>query len=867
MAAENAEANQPARAQESRPEPLMSRPDIQALYESPRPSSGSDRNGGDGKGGNPNGNDSTSQTLKFNTGDLYKQTSSMMQQFSTADGQSPAIADSLPDNSKLPENDLKDRMSTGTTHVRKGEDIEGVAQRKLGENSTPEERQAFIKALQAINGLEPGAELKKGQRLQLPGVNDHGDFVHSEDGVERTWSTTDGSTTTRTLDGTTTINEADGTTVIEQPNGDRITTKGDTTTLNRADGTTIISSPRGETTYTKENLTIERGPDGRLQRVGGPPPHNGYEKTSDGQGGTVERGAGARPDQNYSLVQSRDGRIEVFDRSEGRDRVSRFMDNPAVEAERRGTMERAERLFKDPAELAKFKADMIRFEARAQERGMDPAKVAETYRATNRMLDGGANSKIPQDGRNLLAQQLMSHAATPTSIDQGNHNTCSVASLEANVFAKEPDKAANLLADVALTGRFKSPVDGKSLTVPPGSLKPDHEAANRTPIDGQRDFASQIFQVTAINLLYQQQHTLPWTYEQEHVPAGDRRTGDKGERDRLFGIWTGKEFGGLTDSQEKIIHERITGKKDPDLHLQRFNSPQELGRELERLQREGKLPAQVGIHTANPPLNRVPGGWHAVGVTGYDPTTQTVKLDNQWGSNQDHLTQGIKLEQFHQMQMNPETARQLRRVAAHEKAFSENPTASQPMRELRALEIVSNGGDRISAEELERATKNAINDLKLGDAPGRFGSGEKDKGQQTIQNIFQSMPREEQMKFLASTGGPNAGFDVSSMIPEQKYNEMVADVMHRDSWFPQEVQRQMTNQQNDPKGFIETQGPERAQLFATLRSLPEAQQKQIMDLLNQRFLSRASGPNGILPQAGALPAEPPQNTTKPPSYR
>lgn len=650
MAAENNDATHtPVRPQESRPEPAFTGREVHSLYED-MASLKQDRPGttGDTKPG-----DSQTQTLDFNTNSLFERNS----QFYKNDSQMMQSQTELlsPDKS-LSTAELTERMSTGTTHARKGEDISGLAQRKLGENASSEQREAFIKALQSINGLEPGAQLSKGQELKLPGVNENGDFVHSQNGVDRLWSPADGRTETRTADGTKTTNFRDGSSRIEQPNGDKFDIAGDTTTLTKADGTRITSRPSGEVTNTVDGLRIDRGPDGKLKTVDGPPLQGTHERTSDGQGGTVDRSRGTRPEENFALVQSKDGRMEVFDRGpDGKERVSSLMREPGVEAARRETMERAERLFSNPEDLAKFKADMVRFEGRAQERGMEPSKVADTYKAVNRMLDGGPNAKLDQGDRNLLARQVMSHAATPTSVDQGIHNTCTVTALESNLYTKNPDKAAGLVADVALTGQFKA-ADGKVLTVPPGSMKPDHEAAVPKPGDGQRDFASQLFQVTAVNLLYQSKYTLPWTYEQERVPASDRQS-DQGERDRIFGITYGKEFGGLTGDDVQKINERITGNQDPDLILPGAHNPDQMHEDLERLHREGRLPTTISVHTGNPPFNHGDrGGWHRLSITGYDPVKREIQMDNQWGSLDDRIKRPVPLNELFLARRTPKEA-------------------------------------------------------------------------------------------------------------------------------------------------------------------------------------------------------------------
>lgn len=656
MAAETFKATDTsARAPESAPEPLFSRPEMRELMSdsSVFKAAGTASNTSDFSSGNG--------TLDFNTNQFFQTHSKFMMEGLGSDAQTGESeagggaqgGELSPRTRKADLEDLKSRLSTGTTHARMGEDLSAVAQRKLGENASPEQRDAFKKAVEGINGLKPGENLARGRELKLPGVNENGDFVHTENGIQRLWSPADGRTETRTPDGTKTTNFTDGATRIEQANGDVLEVRGDKTTLSKPDGTWIESGPDGEITSTKDHIRIERDKDGRLKRVDAPPMTESYMKADDGQGGSVELGRGMKPEENFALVQRKDGQTEVFDKGpDGKERVSRFMDNPTVEAERKGVMERAEKRFSDPAELARFKADMVRFEQRASDRKLEPTKVADTYKAIGQMLDGGPDAKISQDDRNLLAQQVMSHAANPTSVDQGFHDTCALASLESNIYTKDPDRAARLISEVSLTGQFKTS-DGKTIKVPDGSLKPDHEAEVRKPSDGDRDFASQIFQVTAVNSLWQTQSWLPgWTYEQDRVKASDRQA-DKGERTRLFGFDYQKDFDGLNGSDRDKINQMITGSPETT-SMPDSGDAQEMGRQLEQLQRDGKLPRIMTVHTGNPPFGTGSGGgWHAVNVIGYDPVTRQVMIDNQWGSNRDLIRNAVPLDQIFRAQRAP----------------------------------------------------------------------------------------------------------------------------------------------------------------------------------------------------------------------
>jgi hypothetical protein len=96
----------------------------------------------------------------------------------------------------------------------------------------------------------------------------------------------------------------------------------------------------------------------------------------------------------------------------------------------------------------------------------------------------------------------MSNAATPTSINQGLRPTCNVATVECRTYTQNPPEAARLMTEVTTNGAYTSR-NGETITVNAGSLESGDQAQTHPPIDGQREHASQIFQVTAVNVQYQ----------------------------------------------------------------------------------------------------------------------------------------------------------------------------------------------------------------------------------------------------------------------------------------------------------------------------------------------------------------------------
>ncbi len=161
---------------------------------------------------------------------------------------------------------------------------------------------------------------------------------------------------------------------------------------------------------------------------------------------------------------------------------------------------------KDPAELKTFQENMQRFEQRAQKEGMGSAQVAQTYQQVDSLLTSVANGNTNNEQRIALAEQIINQAAAPNQIRQGNNNTCGPASIESAAYLRHPDQAARLVADTALTGKYVS-LDGVVVKVDPTpqgqSLTAGGDKVERNPGADQRSYASQLFQVTALNEIMQ----------------------------------------------------------------------------------------------------------------------------------------------------------------------------------------------------------------------------------------------------------------------------------------------------------------------------------------------------------------------------
>lgn len=136
----------------------------------------------------------------------------------------------------------------------------------------------------------------------------------------------------------------------------------------------------------------------------------------------------------------------------------------------------------------------------------DLNKQALFFKHLNRLVYSTETlPKLSQEQRRDLAEQILNHAAAPTTIDQGSNKTCTVASLENRLYTRAPEIAARIIADLARSGEF---ITRSGISIPlkndASGIKPDYQARQSlrgqqkafspVKIDGDRDWASQLVQ-------------------------------------------------------------------------------------------------------------------------------------------------------------------------------------------------------------------------------------------------------------------------------------------------------------------------------------------------------------------------------------
>lgn len=597
-----------------------------------------------------------------------------------------------------------------------GTTLEEIAKKKLGADASNEEINNYVKEIKKLNNIKDNTPTGG---IDVPGHNKNGDII------------------TKSPDGTKRIVSQDGSVKIENPNG-----------------TSYDMKPMAGGGYEYKHH--------------GPKPENNYAytRTPDGHGGYTEKHTGSRPEDNYELTRTPDGHYKIKDAS-GEKSGDKFDDaKPDPRVEKAKLLDQADSHITDPEKRAKFHENLQRFEERARAQNMSPEEQAKFYHQVGRLFeaqDNPDNDKLPKAAdRAKLAEQIMSHAADPTRIDQGNHGSCGVAAMESQMYTKSPSEAARIVADVATTGSFTG-ADGKKVT-PDSSLIPaDGQAKKDRTKDGERDYASQLFQDSAISVVY-------GSYKRVE-PDPNKKPPDSGDRHQPRGSLQTKEGApGLTPDELAKINEKISGDKnlipilegnnvnegDGQIHV---NNEAELKAKLAELKEQGKLPAIILVNTNHEPFLTDSGkgagapkagseGLHYVTITDYDPKTGAIKLDNQWGKDSDH-TSVTTQELFLATKKGDHDAASVKElqkiVDENKKNHTENPMLELELaRAKKQLGMYKN--DAEYEAELTKILIDARTRWRAREDAGTFNEDEKNRVDTAWQNLVAELPEDAQAR-------------------------------------------------------------------------------------------------------------------------
>ena len=331
---------------------------------------------------------------------------------------------------------------------------------------------------------------------------------------------------------------------------------------------------------------------------------------------------------------------------------------------------------KDTCEALKQYMDT--FEKKASENQLSKNEVANTYQQINRILSCAGDKPLTPELRKQVVGETLRHCADPEIISQGGHNTCNVTAVQVRAYSLHPSKAAKLIADVATTGQYTTET-GIKVKLDKESIVPDKEARESMPEQGHRDYATQLFNLTAVNIWYGAAKP-DWHYQQ--IIEKDEKTHKENVREEIVERSGGKEKPVLNPFTKKpldsptlgadqiaFINDAIVGKHEPNAVLTYVRSSVLLPGEKEqkvhaavvgnkglagendfqslvqKLKDTHQLPAIAAVNTGVFPLNEDDGsgiygyesGGHVVSITDFAGGKKPhVSVDNEWSPKEDH---------------------------------------------------------------------------------------------------------------------------------------------------------------------------------------------------------------------------------------
>ena len=547
---------------------------------------------------------------------------------------------------------IEREVEPGVANDTKGKNLEQIAREHLGPEATEDQVTKHVREIAHINNIKDPAAALEGQSIRLPGHTRDGALVTEDDNHNRktVW--------------------ADGSVVVKN-----------------ADGTGYDYHPKSDGSYTEHRW----GPD---------------------------------PEDNYDVQRTADGRYEISGKHDSAS-YDKIIDAERVRlenlAEKIEVPEHRE-VFKRDMEKLQRRADDLEkvYKARYEKEGLAPEEAARkaerraaeeiigTYREVARMLEAPNEKPIPPGERETVAMQVMHHAADPTTIDQGQHPTCNVATAEARLYTRSPSSVARVVADTAINGEYKTRgTPPMTIKLDRQSLQPDQEAMFHPPNSQDRSYASQLFQVTAVNVAWEKANQRDGTkiaYEQHESTSPDDSGGrlvdyaKKPPEVKKNKDGSPKDNPGITNDEIIDIYNEVAGTREDKFLIERpywttrasskVDSPEALGARLADMKMNGELPAIIYIHTGKEPFYTDSGGgaaggsggWHVVSVTDYHPAEAgpppkpaRVEIDNQWGEQVDRKgNQEVDVAVLHETMSSP--YQDLGREIAADRAAGKIPT-------------------------------------------------------------------------------------------------------------------------------------------------------------------------------------------------
>lgn len=431
--------------------------------------------------------------------------------------------------------------------------------------------------------------------------------------------------------------------------------------------------------------------------------------------------------------------------------------------------------------------------------------VADTYRNLSRLLD--SNSKTPPvtslEERAALARQILTQAAEPETIRQGMHNTCSVASIESVVYTRHPARAASMLADLALTGKFTGAY-GVQLQMNPHPQ--DFRGKDYCQMrDGTRSYASELFQLAAVNLLYQElpdQRNL--RYEQSYVlpEKHGHETGEglykyeNGKREKIANsplilpfAYRDVEYSitGFEKTSSLLGNAKYLKPASEELGcisdgVTMFATELELEHQLAAIKAQNGFPVIISVNTGNEPFVHdnpgsasLPGDQHAITIRDYLPGNPSkVLFDNEWyrKDNHDTLRTAVTVHQLYLSTFKPKDSSEILQKDIVRSIKNGHPDSCAELEQLRLRWISGNLNTEDFTSQTMHEWDKILNDIRH----HRLSEEAIERSGEKLETIVQALPMHDSMRLVEK-------FHDSGAYTQKDFSKIVqnyaVDLAHR----------------------------------------------------------------------------------------
>lgn len=290
---------------------------------------------------------------------------------------------------------------------------------------------------------------------------------------------------------------------------------------------------------------------------------------------------------------------------------------------------------------------------------------AEIYRSINTLIE-----EAPPAYSVKLATDVLKLVADPQEVSQGKHPTCGPAALEFVTYRNSPLSAVRLVSQVARFGSYITG-DGTEIRLSRLDLKPELSLWERP------NFASQLFQTTAINCHWQRQDRfMRWldyetfVYKQSYkgfLRYERQSTCDLNESPYRLIDYDSRPAQPIVRSSYDIknfdpadpfinsaalsdIYHQIVGHQRPEVLLpDSFANIEDLSHQLVAAKANRNLPMIIGIDVSRKPFRaeletpEVASG-HFIVVRNFNQLTGHVDIFNPWGRQ--YQPEGLSLQQL-----------------------------------------------------------------------------------------------------------------------------------------------------------------------------------------------------------------------------